>query len=104
MSRLRPVLAGALARYPQGAGHWACFLQYILGLRDLGHDVLWLDVLVSTGTRADDESRAQLLPTTGRTARSSRRPRPRRRSRRTRVQSPRVPHGIIRQDLQGLCK
>jgi hypothetical protein len=61
MSRLRLVLAGALARYPQGAGHWACFLQHILGLRDLGHDVLWLDVLVSTGTRAADESRAQLL-------------------------------------------
>src|SRR5258705_12978042 len=60
-SRLRLVLAGALARYPQGAGHWTCFLQYILGLRDLGHDVLWLDVLVSTGTRASDESRAQLL-------------------------------------------
>ncbi len=60
-SRLRLVLAGALARYPQGAGHWACFLQYILGLRDLGHDVLWLDVLVSTGTQADDERLAQLL-------------------------------------------
>jgi hypothetical protein len=60
-SRLRLVLAGALARYPQGAGHWTCFLQYMLGLRDLGHDVLWLDVLVSTGTRATDESRAQLL-------------------------------------------
>ena len=61
MSRLRLVLAGALARYPQGGGHWVCFLQYILGLRDLGHDVLWLDVLVSTGTRAGDESRARLL-------------------------------------------
>src|SRR5713226_5976643 len=60
-SRLRLVLAGALARYPQGAGHWACFLQYILGLRDLGHEVLWLDVLVSTGTRAGDERLAQLL-------------------------------------------
>ena len=61
MSRLRLVLAGALARYPQGGGHWACFLQYLLGLRDLGHDVLWLDVLVSTGTQAGDERLAQLL-------------------------------------------
>src|SRR5260370_15709821 len=61
MSRLRLVLAGALARYPQGGGHWACFLQYLLGLRDLGHDVLWLDVLVSTGTQAGDECLAQLL-------------------------------------------
>jgi hypothetical protein len=60
-SRLRLVLAGALARYPQGGGHWALFLQYILGLRDLAHDVLWLDVLVSTGTRAGDENRARLL-------------------------------------------
>ncbi len=60
-SRLRLVLAGALARYPQGAGHWTCFLQYILGLRDLGHDVPWLDVLVWTGTRAGDESRVQLF-------------------------------------------
>jgi len=49
------------ARWPGRAGHWTCFLQYIVGLRDLGHDVLWLDVLVSTGTRASDESRVQLL-------------------------------------------
>src|SRR5260370_11178458 len=32
-----------------------------MGLRDLGHDVLWLDVLVSTGTQAGDERLAQLL-------------------------------------------
>jgi hypothetical protein len=60
MCRWRDRLA-AMARYPQGAGHWTCFLQYILGLRDLGHEVLWLDILVSTGTRAGDESRARLL-------------------------------------------
>jgi hypothetical protein len=55
LSRLRLVLAGALARYPEGAGHWACFLQYVFGLRDLGHDVFWLDLLPSTGEGARDE-------------------------------------------------
>src|ERR1700730_15512531 len=44
-SRIRLVLAGALARYPPGAGQRACFLQYMLVLRSLGHDVLWPDVL-----------------------------------------------------------
>jgi hypothetical protein len=61
LSRLRLVLAGGLARYPEGAGHWACFLQYVLGLRDLGHDVFWLDLLPSTGVRTRDEHLAHLL-------------------------------------------
>jgi hypothetical protein len=55
-SRLRLVLAGGLARYPQGGGHWACFLQYVRGLADLGHDLFWLDVLPSSGARAQDEA------------------------------------------------
>jgi hypothetical protein len=55
MSRVRLVLAGGLARYPEGAGNWVCFLQYVLGLRDLGHDVFWLDLLPSTGQSARDE-------------------------------------------------
>lgn len=54
-SRVRVVVAGGLARYPQGGGHWACFLQYVLGLRDLGHEVWWLDVLPSVGDPAGDE-------------------------------------------------
>ncbi len=55
MARLRMVLAGNLAKYPEGGGHWACFVQYVLGLRDLGHDPFWLDVLPSSGVRAHDE-------------------------------------------------
>jgi hypothetical protein len=34
-----------MADYPQGGGHWACFLQFFLGLADLGHDVMWLETL-----------------------------------------------------------
>lgn len=37
-----------LARYPEGGGHWSCFLQHFLGLRALGHDVHWLEILTST--------------------------------------------------------
>jgi hypothetical protein len=55
-SRLRLVLAGGLARYPQGGGHWACFLQYVRGLEDLGHEVFWFDVLLSRGEQAQDEA------------------------------------------------
>ncbi len=55
-SKLRIVLAnGSLAGYPQGGGHWTVFLQYLLGLRALGHDVFWLEVLKTTGDRARDQ-------------------------------------------------
>ncbi|MEY2404310.1 MAG: hypothetical protein QOD38_1861, partial [Acidimicrobiaceae bacterium] len=39
--------AGSLARYPQGGGHWAVFVQYLAGLIDLGHDPLLLEVVES---------------------------------------------------------
>jgi hypothetical protein len=53
--RLRIILAdGSLARYPQGGGHWSVLLQYVLGLRDLGHDVVWLEFLKSSGDPATD--------------------------------------------------
>jgi hypothetical protein len=55
MARLLLVLVGGLARYPQDGGHWACFLQYVLGLRDFGHDVFWLGVLSSTDVHPRDE-------------------------------------------------
>lgn len=48
-----------LASYQEGGGHWAWFLQYPLGLRALGHQVLWLDVLVSTGDATRDQSLIQ---------------------------------------------
>jgi len=44
-----------LAGYPQGGGHWTCFLQYLLGLNALGHDVFWLEVLRSSGNKARDK-------------------------------------------------
>jgi hypothetical protein len=58
MSRLRIVLGtSSLASYLQGGGHWTVFLQYVLGLRALGHDAWLLDVLRSTGDRDRDAER-----------------------------------------------
>lgn len=55
MSKLRVVLANAsLAQYPQGGGHWSALLQYLLGLDALGHDVFWLELLITTGSAARD--------------------------------------------------
>ena len=46
MSRLRIVLGGPnLASYPEGGGHWSCFLQYMLGLKALNHDIFWIEPL-----------------------------------------------------------
>lgn len=45
------MLAGDfLVKYPEGGGHWTVFLQYLLGLRALGHDVWWLERFPSTGS------------------------------------------------------
>ena len=45
MTNLRIVLGNSsLTAYPEAGGHWTCFLQHLLGLRDLGHDVFWLEV------------------------------------------------------------
>ena len=56
MSKLRIVLAnGSLAKYPKGGGHWSVFLQYLLGLDALGHDVFWLELLKTTGDKARDQ-------------------------------------------------
>jgi hypothetical protein len=56
MSKLRIVLANnTLASYPQGGGHWSCFLQYLFGLNALGHDLFWLEVLTSTGNPTRDQ-------------------------------------------------
>jgi hypothetical protein len=43
--RGRVVVAGALAQKPRAGGHTWVFLQYLLGLRALGWDVLFLDQL-----------------------------------------------------------
>ncbi len=61
MASLRIVLAdgGSFARYPQGGGHWSCFLQYLFGLTALGHDVFWLEVLDSSGNDDRDQERVR---------------------------------------------
>lgn len=45
-----------LTRYPEGGGLWSWFLDYPLGLKALGHDVLCLDVLrMSKGRRNTED-------------------------------------------------
>jgi hypothetical protein len=57
MTPLRVVLGnGSLALYPQGGGHWIIRIQYLLGMRALGHDPVLLEFLWSTGDRNRDES------------------------------------------------
>jgi hypothetical protein len=58
MKHVRIVLTGGfLADYPEGGGHWMGFLQYLLGLRSLGHDVFWFELLASNGNAALDRDR-----------------------------------------------
>jgi hypothetical protein len=61
MSRpLRIVLAGGFfANYPEGGGLWTGFLQYPLGLRALGHDAWWLELLTATGDPGLDRQRIE---------------------------------------------
>jgi len=39
---MKVVLAGIIARYPYGGVTW-CSLMYLLGLRALGHEVLYIE-------------------------------------------------------------
>jgi hypothetical protein len=48
----RVVVAGAVAQKPGSAGHAWQFLQYLLGLRRLGHEVLFYDRLAPGGDAA----------------------------------------------------
>jgi hypothetical protein len=58
VGRLRIVLAGGfLAHYPEGGGHWTGFLQYLFGLRALGHDAWWLELLIASGDPGLDRQR-----------------------------------------------
>ncbi len=53
-----PVFIGSsfVAKYPEGGGNFWVPLQYLLGLRALGHDAWWVEILTSgdaaTGRRA----------------------------------------------------
>jgi hypothetical protein len=49
---------GSLARYPQGGGHWTVFLQFLLGLEALGHDVVLWEEMEPRGVDADECARA----------------------------------------------
>src|SRR5438874_1960517 len=55
--RRRMVLAGSLAQKPRHGGHTWVFLQYLLGFRRLGWDVLFLDRL-DPAASADAAGRA----------------------------------------------
>lgn len=48
---------GSLAKYLPGGGHWSWFLQYPLGLRALGHQVFWFELLPASGDSGVDASR-----------------------------------------------
>jgi hypothetical protein len=48
--------SGRLINYQQGGGHWAWFLQYPFGLRALGHDVFWIELMASSGDRGRDQT------------------------------------------------
>ena len=51
MVRNRVVISGAIAQKPGYGGHTWALLQYVLGFRDLGWDVLFLDALASASCR-----------------------------------------------------
>ena len=48
------IASRTLASYPLGGGVWAWMLQYPLGLRALGHNIFWLELMKSSGDRARD--------------------------------------------------
>ena len=51
-----PVVIGSafVAQYPEGGGNFWVPLQYLLGLRELGYDAWWLEVLWTRGDRDRD--------------------------------------------------
>ena len=51
------ISAYGVANYPQGGGHFWVYLQYVLGLQLLGHDVYWLEAFLAKG-REEQEAAA----------------------------------------------
>jgi len=43
-----------VVNYPQGGGHFWVYLQYVLGLRLLGHDVYWLEAFRAKGPKEQE--------------------------------------------------
>jgi hypothetical protein len=52
---------GFAAKYPEGGGNYSVPLQWMLGLRRLGLDALWLELLPATRDRREDESRIRVF-------------------------------------------
>src|SRR5438105_1987505 len=48
-----------VVNYPQGGGHFWVYLQYVLGLRLLGHEVYWLEAFRTKGL--EDQEAAALV-------------------------------------------
>jgi hypothetical protein len=48
---------GFAAKYPEGGGNFSVPLQWMLGLRRLGLDAVWLELLPATAGAREDESR-----------------------------------------------
>ena len=48
---------GFAAKYPEGGGNFSVPLQWMLGLRRLGLDAIWLELLPATADPGQDESR-----------------------------------------------
>jgi len=48
---------GFAAKYPEGGGNFSVPLQWMLGLRRLGLDALWLELCPATGDERADETR-----------------------------------------------
>jgi hypothetical protein len=53
-----PVVVSAynVASFPEGGGHFWVYMQYVLGLKALGHDVYWLERFVPGKDPARDEA------------------------------------------------
>jgi len=52
---------GFAAKYPEGGGNYSVPLQWMLGLRRLGLDAIWLELLPATDDRREDESRIRIF-------------------------------------------
>ena len=56
IGRMASVLVGSafVAKYPNGGGNYWVPLQYLRGLRDLGVDAWWLELVATTGNASTD--------------------------------------------------
>jgi hypothetical protein len=52
---------GFAAKYPEGGGNYSVPLQWMLGLRRLGLDAIWLELLPATADRPENESRIRIF-------------------------------------------